>query len=123
MRWASSSFAVQDCPGSAVSLRVRSSYADKTRSSSARADRMSARKSALLTPSLARDRGAGSGERGLELREVGVDGPGVAHHPHHRPEQRVVDLSALGDREAGGLVPVGRDLEGPGAAERALAND
>src|SRR5437762_3262169 len=123
MRWARTSFADQASPGTGVSFNTRSSYRASTASSSVRAARRSARKVSLLTLSLAARRDGSSGEGGLELREVRVDRPGVAGDAHDRAEQRVVDLSALGDGEARRLVAVRRQLEGPRAAERRLADD
>src|SRR4030088_432514 len=104
MRWESTSFAVQSISGTLASASVCSSRRARIPSSSTRADRMSARNSALLTPSLAAAPAPGSGEGGLELREIAVDCPGLAHDPQDRAEEGVVDLATFGDRERRGLV-------------------
>src|SRR5437588_7453936 len=110
MRWARTSFADQASPGAGVSFSTRSRYRASTASSPLRAARSSAMKASLLTLSLAPGGDGSSGEGGLELRKVPVDRPGVARDPHDRAEQRVVDLAALGDRDARGLMAVGREL-------------
>src|SRR5437773_10456021 len=97
MRWASTSFAVQVRPGITAVESVGSSRLARTSSSSVRAPRISARKSVLLTPSLALRPGGGSmsGEGRLQLREVPIERPGRPDDPHHGAEERVVDLAPL----------------------------
>src|SRR5438067_4300513 len=119
MRWASTSCAVQRRPGIATPDSVSSSWLPRTSVRWARAPRISARKSALLTPSLA-PRPCGrsmSGESGFQLLEIALERPGRPDDPHERAEEGVVDLAPFGDGHRRGVVALGGDLERPRAPE------